>query len=64
MGVGAVRRVVAVRSINGEDSARIVAQCYLSLSFYADRIGLPQANLFLQECVRILEHWPIKRPTE
>jgi pyruvate/2-oxoglutarate dehydrogenase complex dihydrolipoamide acyltransferase (E2) component len=61
LGVGAVRRVVAVRNVNGEDSARIVAQCYLSLSFYADRIGLPQANLFLQECARILEHWPIKR---
>jgi pyruvate dehydrogenase E2 component (dihydrolipoamide acetyltransferase) len=61
LGIGAIRRVVAVRNVNGEDAARIAAQCYLSLSFSADRIELPQANAFLSECVRTLEHWPVKR---
>lgn len=61
VGIGAVRRVVAVKSVNGEDAARIAAQCYVSLSFDSDKIGIPQANLFLNECVRTLEHWPVKR---
>jgi len=61
LGIGAIRRVVAVKNVNGEDAARIAAQCYLSLSFSAERIELPQANAFLSECVRTLEHWPVKR---
>jgi 2-oxoglutarate dehydrogenase E2 component (dihydrolipoamide succinyltransferase) len=61
VGIGAVRRIIAVRNVNGEDTVRMTAQCYVSLSFDADRIELPQANLFLNECVRTLEHWPVKR---
>jgi len=60
LGVGAVRRVVAVKNVNGEESARIAAHCYLSASFFPDTIELPQASLFLNEWVRTLEHWPVK----
>jgi 2-oxoglutarate dehydrogenase E2 component (dihydrolipoamide succinyltransferase) len=60
LGIGAVRRVVAVKNVNGEESARIAAHCYLSASFFPDTIELPQASLFLNEWVRTLEHWPVK----
>lgn len=58
LGVGRVRRIVGIKSVNGEDTPRIVAQCLLSLSFDADRVALARANRFMAECVRILEGWP------
>jgi pyruvate/2-oxoglutarate dehydrogenase complex dihydrolipoamide acyltransferase (E2) component len=60
LGIGAVRRVVAVKNVNGEESARIAAHCYLSVSFFPDTIELSQANLFLNEWLRTLERWPVK----
>lgn len=58
MGVGAVRRAVAVRSVNGEESARIVSQCYLTLTFHPEAVAPARADRFLGECVRTLESWP------
>lgn len=58
MGVGAVRRVVAVRSVNGEESARIVTQCYLTLTFHPEAVAPARADRFLRDCVRTLESWP------
>jgi hypothetical protein len=53
---------VTVKTVNGQEAPRIAAQCYLSLTFNAETIGYPQANLFLNECVRTLEHWPAMHP--
>ena len=60
LGIGSVRRAVAVKTVEGEESARITAQCYMSLTFLPEALGLAQASLFLNECVRTLEHWPVK----
>ena len=58
VGVGRVRREVVVRSVNGAETPRLGARCYLSLSFFADRVPLHHANRALANAVRILEAWP------
>jgi len=55
LGVGKVRKVVAVKQVNGSDTPRITAQCYLSLSFDTDTVSEAQACRYLSECVRALE---------
>ena len=60
IGAGAVRRTVAVRTVNGEEAARVVSQCYLTLTFATHAVTLAQADLFLRDCVRTLESWPVK----
>ncbi|HEX6998236.1 MAG TPA: E3 binding domain-containing protein [Gammaproteobacteria bacterium] len=58
IGVGKVRREIVVGG--GEDDAapRIAARCYVSLSFYPDRLELARANRFMAQLVRVLEQWP------
>jgi 2-oxoglutarate dehydrogenase E2 component (dihydrolipoamide succinyltransferase) len=58
VGIGRVRREVVVRTVNGTDTPRVAACCYLSLSFFDDRVPLHHANLALGDAVRILEAWP------
>jgi pyruvate/2-oxoglutarate dehydrogenase complex dihydrolipoamide acyltransferase (E2) component len=58
LGIGAVRRVVAVKNVNGEESPRIATHVYLSASFFPNTVELSQASLFLTEWVRTLERWP------
>jgi pyruvate/2-oxoglutarate dehydrogenase complex dihydrolipoamide acyltransferase (E2) component len=55
LGVGKVRKIIAVKTVNGVDAPRITAQCYLNLSFDTNAIGEAQAARFLGECVRIIE---------
>jgi pyruvate/2-oxoglutarate dehydrogenase complex dihydrolipoamide acyltransferase (E2) component len=55
LGVGKVRKIVAVKQVNGADTPRITAQCYLSLSFDTDTVSEAQACRYLSECVRALE---------
>ena len=59
IGIGRVRREIIVRTAeNGEDEPRVIARCYMSLSFLPERIALNRANQFLAHTVRILEQWP------
>lgn len=58
IGIGRVRREIAVRSVDGVETPRIAARCYVTLSFLADRIELHRANRFLAHAVRVLEQWP------
>jgi pyruvate/2-oxoglutarate dehydrogenase complex dihydrolipoamide acyltransferase (E2) component len=58
VGIGRVRREIVVRTVDGVESPRVTARCYLSLSFYADRVPLHHANRCLADAVRILETWP------
>lgn len=58
LGVGAVRRQVVVRAVDGMEAPRVAALCYLSLSFDLDRVTLDRANRFLGQLVRVLEQWP------
>jgi hypothetical protein len=58
VGIGAVRREVVVRMVNGVETPRLAARCYLSLSFFDDRVPLHHANRALADAVRILESWP------
>ena len=58
VGIGRVRREVVVRSVDGADTPRLAARCYLTLSFFADRVPLHHANRALAAAVRTLETWP------
>ena len=58
IGVGCIRRELVVRVINGVETARVAARCYLSISFFDDRIPFHRANRALADSVRILENWP------
>jgi len=55
LGVGKIRRVVAVKTVNGEDTPRITAQCYLGLSYATELLEERHVNRFLTECVGQLE---------
>ena len=58
VGIGRVRREIAVRLIDGAETPRVTARCYLSLSFLLDRVQLHDANRALAVAVAILETWP------
>jgi pyruvate/2-oxoglutarate dehydrogenase complex dihydrolipoamide acyltransferase (E2) component len=58
VGIGRVRREIVVRTVDGVESPRIAAHCYVSLSFFVERVSLPHANRFMAQVVRVLEHWP------
>jgi len=58
VGIGRVRREIAVRIVDGVETPRIAPRCYLSLSFLADRVPLHDANRVLAAAVAILETWP------
>lgn len=58
IGIGCVRREVVVRTVNGTEQPRVAARCYVSLSFFPDRVPLAHANLALASAVRTLETWP------
>ena len=58
LGLGRVRREIVVRNVNGEEAPRVAALCYVSLSFYPERLELHRANRFLAQLVRVLEQWP------
>lgn len=58
VGIGRTRREVIVRTVNGTETPRVAARCYLTLSFLADRVSLHHANRALADAVRALEAWP------
>jgi 2-oxoglutarate dehydrogenase E2 component (dihydrolipoamide succinyltransferase) len=58
LGIGKLRRVIALKNVDGGDAPRAAAQCYLSLSFHPDEIELVDANRLLAACVGVLEAWP------
>ena len=58
IGLGRVRRELVVRVIDGVETPRVAARCYLSISFHDDRIAFQRANRALADTVRILESWP------
>jgi pyruvate/2-oxoglutarate dehydrogenase complex dihydrolipoamide acyltransferase (E2) component len=57
-GIGRVRREIVVRTFDGVESPRIAARCFVSLSFFPERVPLHHANRCMAEVVRILETWP------
>lgn len=59
LGVGKVRRIVAIKNLDGAEAPRAVAQCYLTLSFHPDETDLQQASRLLGRCVETLESWPL-----
>ena len=59
LGIGAVRRQIALRATDdGDEAPRIAALCYLGLSFDPRNVTLERANLFLGQLVHTLEQWP------
>jgi 2-oxoglutarate dehydrogenase E2 component (dihydrolipoamide succinyltransferase) len=58
VGIGRMRREVVVRTVNGADTPRLAARCYLTLSFFTDCVPLHHANRALADAVLTLETWP------
>ncbi len=58
VGIGRVRREIAIHLVDGAETPRISPRCYFSLSFLADRVPLHDANRVLAAAVAILETWP------
>ncbi len=58
LGIGRVRREIVLRNVDGDDTPRVGARCYVSLSFLPERLTLARANEFLAHVVRLLELWP------
>jgi 2-oxoglutarate dehydrogenase E2 component (dihydrolipoamide succinyltransferase) len=58
VGIGRVRREIVVRTTDGVEAPRVAARCYLSLSFYTDRVAFHRANQFMAHATRVLEQWP------
>jgi pyruvate/2-oxoglutarate dehydrogenase complex dihydrolipoamide acyltransferase (E2) component len=58
VGIGRVRREIVVRAVDGVESPRATARCYVTLSFLPTRIAFERANHLLAHAVRVLEQWP------
>jgi pyruvate/2-oxoglutarate dehydrogenase complex dihydrolipoamide acyltransferase (E2) component len=58
VGIGRARRSIVIKTADGEETPRVAAMCYVTLTFAPERITLQRANLFLAHLVRTLEHWP------
>jgi pyruvate/2-oxoglutarate dehydrogenase complex dihydrolipoamide acyltransferase (E2) component len=58
IGIGRLRREIAVRTADGVETPRVATRCYLSLSFFAHSVPLHHANRALAAAVDILETWP------
>ncbi len=58
VGIGRVRREIVVRAVDGVESPRVAARCYMTLSFLPSRIAFERANQLLAHAVRVLEQWP------
>jgi 2-oxoglutarate dehydrogenase E2 component (dihydrolipoamide succinyltransferase) len=58
VGIGRIRREFVVRVIDGVETARVATRCYLSISFFDDRVPFHRANRALADSVHILENWP------
>lgn len=58
VGIGRVRREIVVRTVDGVETPRVAARCYLTLSFLAERVPLDHANRVLARAVQLLEQWP------
>jgi 2-oxoglutarate dehydrogenase E2 component (dihydrolipoamide succinyltransferase) len=58
VGIGRVRREIALRAVDGAETPRVTARCYLTLSFLAEHVPFHHANRFMAQVVRLLEQWP------
>ncbi len=58
VGVGRVRREIVIKAADGDQTPRVAAMCYVTLTFLPDRLPLNRANRFVAQLVRVLEHWP------
>jgi len=58
VGIGRVRRDLVVRAVDGVESPRVAARCYVTLTFLPSRIAFERANQLLAHAVRLLEQWP------
>jgi pyruvate/2-oxoglutarate dehydrogenase complex dihydrolipoamide acyltransferase (E2) component len=58
IGIGRLRREIAVRTADGVETPRVATRCYLSLSFFEHSVPLHHANRALAAAVGILETWP------
>ena len=56
LGLGRVRRQIVVK--DGDDTPRVAAMCYVTLTFLPEHLPLNRANRFVAYLVRVLEQWP------
>jgi 2-oxoglutarate dehydrogenase E2 component (dihydrolipoamide succinyltransferase) len=58
VGIGRVRRDLVVRAVDGVESPRVAARCYVTLTFLPSRIAFERGNQLLAHVVHLLEQWP------
>jgi 2-oxoglutarate dehydrogenase E2 component (dihydrolipoamide succinyltransferase) len=58
LGVGRIRRQLAVQNVSDQQSPRVAPVCYVSLSFRSAQLDIHRANQFLSVFVHRLERWP------
>lgn len=58
VGIGRMRREIAIRVSDGVETPRVAVKCYLTLSFLAELVPLHHANRALAAAVQTLELWP------
>ena len=58
LGIGKPRRQIVLRNVDGQETPRAGAACFLSLSYDPRRIGFAQANELLARVVTRIERWP------
>jgi pyruvate/2-oxoglutarate dehydrogenase complex dihydrolipoamide acyltransferase (E2) component len=58
IGIGRVRREIAIRVSDGIETPRVTSRCFVTLSFFADEVPLHHANRTLAAAVETLELWP------
>jgi pyruvate/2-oxoglutarate dehydrogenase complex dihydrolipoamide acyltransferase (E2) component len=58
VGIGRLRREIAVRATDGVETPRVATRCYLSLSFFEHNVPLHHANRALAAATDVLERWP------
>lgn len=64
VGIGRVRKQIVLKNnVDGEETPRVTALCYVTLTFRPDRVALHRANRFLSELVRVIEQWPADAAT-
>jgi pyruvate/2-oxoglutarate dehydrogenase complex dihydrolipoamide acyltransferase (E2) component len=63
VGIGRVRKQIVLKNVDGEETPRVTALCYVTLTFRPDRMALHRANRFLGELVRVIEQWPADAAT-
>jgi pyruvate/2-oxoglutarate dehydrogenase complex dihydrolipoamide acyltransferase (E2) component len=64
VGIGKIKRQVAIQDVAGQAAPRVLPLCYVSMTFRPECLDLHRANRFLAHLVGRLERWIMEAPEE